>query len=208
MSSYFFIVTFAPVTQESWLFNVVHFSTSILAPVASVVSECDLVAYYKTMTFFASKIRAAMISVNVFSLLCDDDTGEPTLTSLGSISKFGGPILYLFVYMFVLFAILVWVDSGSIIFWRRTSPLSRGLVEKTLGEDVTSAATAVASSDDALRVLGISKSYNGKRVLDDVSLGVSKDDVFALLGPNGAGKTTTFNIIRKNFLHRYFYFLY
>jgi ATP-binding cassette subfamily A (ABC1) protein 3 len=120
------------------------------------------------------------------------------LTSLGSINKFGGPILYLFIYMFVLFAILVWVDSGSVIFWRRTSSSSRGVVEKTSREDVTTAATAVADSDDALRVLGISKSYNGKRVLDDVSLGVSKDDVFALLGPNGAGKTTTFNIIRKN----------
>ena len=156
----------------------------------------------------ASKIRAAIISVNEFSLLCDDDTGEPTFKSLGSITKFGGPILYLFIYMIVLFAILVWVDSGSLIFWRRTSPLSKGLVEKTSKEDVTTAATEVADSDDILRVLGVSKSYHGKRVLDDVSLGVSKDDVFALLGPNGAGKTTTFNIIRKSFLHRYFSFLY
>ncbi len=80
------------------------------------------------------------------------------------------------------------------------------MVEKTSREDVTTAATAVADSDDILRVLGISKSYSGKRVLDDVSLGVSKDAMFALLGPNGAGKTTTFNIIRKNPLQRYFAF--
>ena len=105
--------------------------------------------------------------------------------------------------MFVLFVILVWVDSGTRVFWRRTSPSSKGLVEKTSREDVTTAAIAAADSDDILRVLGISKSYGGKRVLDDVSLGVCKDAVFALLGPNGAGKTTTFNIIRKNFLHRF-----
>ena len=55
MSSYFFIVTFAPVTQTSWLFNVVHFSTSILAPIASAVSECDVFAYYKNVIFFGFK---------------------------------------------------------------------------------------------------------------------------------------------------------
>jgi len=37
-------------------------------------------------------------------------------------------------------------------------------------------------------------------VVEDVSLGVGKDTVFALLGPNGAGKTTIFNIIRGDIL--------
>jgi ATP-binding cassette subfamily A (ABC1) protein 3 len=111
--------------------------------------------------------------------------------------------------MFVLFVILVWVDSGSLLLWRRSSPLSKSLVvEKASREDVTTAATAVADSHDILRVLGISKSYSGKQVLDDVSLGVSKDAMFALLGPNGAGKTTTFNIIRKDFQQRCFALLY
>lgn len=70
-------------------------------------------------------------------------------------------------------------------------------VPPTTEKDVTSAARAVATSNDLLRVLNISKSYGRKQVLDDISIGVSKDTVFALLGPNGAGKTTTFNIIRK-----------
>lgn len=83
--------------------------------------------------------------------------------------------------------------------WQRTRPLSNSLVAETKShEDVATTATAVADSNDILRVLNISKSYGGKRVLDGVSLGVSKDAIFALLGPNGAGKTTTFNIIRKN----------
>ena len=147
-----------------------------------------------SMIFISSKIRAALISVNLFSLLCDG-SNTAHFTGLGSITKFGGPILYLFVYMFVLLFVLVWVDSGSRGYLRRTSPVPNGLVgEKRSPEDVAVAATA----DDILQVLDISKSYAGRQVLDDVSLGVSKDAIFALIGPNGAGKTTTFNIIREN----------
>jgi lipopolysaccharide export system ATP-binding protein len=36
------------------------------------------------------------------------------------------------------------------------------------------------------------KLYNGKTVVDDVSLSVQQGKVTGLLGPNGAGKTTTF----------------
>ena len=96
--------------------------------------------------------------------------------------------------MFIYLAILVWADSGSHRL-RETTNSNEGTSSK---EDVAAAAQAVASSDDVLRVLNISKSYNGKQVLDDVSMGVSIDTVFALLGPNGAGKTTTFNIIRMH----------
>jgi lipopolysaccharide export system ATP-binding protein len=41
----------------------------------------------------------------------------------------------------------------------------------------------------------ISKSYNGRRVINAVSLNLRKGEVVGLLGPNGAGKTTTFYII-------------
>jgi len=39
------------------------------------------------------------------------------------------------------------------------------------------------------------KSYGGRRVVDEVSLEVSRGEVVGLLGPNGAGKTTSFHMI-------------
>jgi lipopolysaccharide export system ATP-binding protein len=46
-----------------------------------------------------------------------------------------------------------------------------------------------------LQTLEISKSYNGRRVVDNVSVRVKQGEVVGLLGPNGAGKTTSFYII-------------
>lgn len=41
----------------------------------------------------------------------------------------------------------------------------------------------------------ISKSFDGRKVLDRVSLQITKGEVIGLVGPNGAGKTTSFYII-------------
>ena len=43
-----------------------------------------------------------------------------------------------------------------------------------------------------LEVRSIAKAYEGRAVLHDVSLSVSRGEVVGLLGPNGAGKTTCF----------------
>ena len=41
----------------------------------------------------------------------------------------------------------------------------------------------------------IVKSFNGKKVLNDLSFNVHKGQIFGLLGPSGAGKTTLIKIL-------------
>lgn len=51
------------------------------------------------------------------------------------------------------------------------------------------------TSDLALSIEGLKKSYDGKTVVDDLHLKVAPGEIFGLLGPNGAGKSTTINAI-------------
>ncbi|OJT08332.1 ABC transporter A family member 3 [Trametes pubescens] len=190
LAAYLLTLTYAKTSQAGKDLSIIHFTMSVLAPVASV-------------------LRASFVSVNLFSLLCDG-TNPVTTSSLGDISRYGGPILYLFIYGFVLFAILVWVDSGSLLPRKITQgrkkapePAVTGGTQsaapgRVAGKDVHDEAAVVADSGDALRVLNIVKAFGSasNRVVDNVSFGVSQDTIFALLGPNGAGKTTTFNVIR------------
>lgn len=46
-----------------------------------------------------------------------------------------------------------------------------------------------------LEAVNLEKSYQKKKVVDNVSIKVRRGEVVGLLGPNGAGKTTTFSLI-------------
>lgn len=46
-----------------------------------------------------------------------------------------------------------------------------------------------------LEITDIKKSYNGKNIVQNISLHINSGEVVGLLGPNGAGKTTTFYMI-------------
>ncbi len=48
---------------------------------------------------------------------------------------------------------------------------------------------------NTLETVEISKSYRGRRVVDDVSVKVERGEIVGLLGPNGAGKTTSFYMV-------------
>ena len=46
-----------------------------------------------------------------------------------------------------------------------------------------------------LNCINLSKKYDGKTVVNDISISLQENSVIGLLGPNGAGKTTTFYMI-------------
>lgn len=46
-----------------------------------------------------------------------------------------------------------------------------------------------------LRISGLTKSFRGRRVVDDVHMTVSKGQIVGFLGPNGAGKTSVMSMI-------------
>ena len=50
---------------------------------------------------------------------------------------------------------------------------------------------------NVLHISGLNKSYNGRKVVDNISFDVDKGDVVGLIGPNGAGKSTTMKMIMK-----------
>ena len=51
------------------------------------------------------------------------------------------------------------------------------------------------NNEHLLQVENLAKSYDGKRVVEDVDIEVKRGEVVGLLGPNGAGKTTTFYMV-------------
>ena len=48
---------------------------------------------------------------------------------------------------------------------------------------------------NAMRILGLTKEYAGRRVVDSLELTVPAGELFALLGVNGAGKSTTIKML-------------
>jgi lipopolysaccharide export system ATP-binding protein len=57
------------------------------------------------------------------------------------------------------------------------------------------ASTAAPGDGPTLRARHLTKRYDKRAVVDDVSLTVQQGEIVGLLGPNGAGKTTTFHMI-------------
>jgi ABC-2 type transport system ATP-binding protein len=52
-----------------------------------------------------------------------------------------------------------------------------------------------SSSDIAIDVRGLSKSFDGREVVHDLSMQVRRGTIYGFLGPNGSGKTTTIRML-------------
>ena len=50
-------------------------------------------------------------------------------------------------------------------------------------------------SSTVIRSIGVSKSYEGRKIIEDISVHVDKGEMTSLLGISGIGKTTLFNIL-------------
>ncbi|KAG8705174.1 hypothetical protein FRC09_003117, partial [Ceratobasidium sp. 395] len=187
-TAYIVTLTYTQPSESKQLLEVVHYTISLLSPVASVV-------------------RAAFVSINVFSLLCDG-FGHYNSSPPSSIDKFGGPIIYLVGWIGFLSSLLMWIEHGKPLpkwfRFHRAGSTTETDDEKVVAEngsfsaEVKAEAERVRQSDDSLRLLDVGKTFSGSfTAVENASFGVD-NEVFAMLGPNGAGKTTTFNIIRGN----------
>jgi len=52
-----------------------------------------------------------------------------------------------------------------------------------------------SASDIAIDVRGLSKSFDGREVVHDLSMQVKRGTIYGFLGPNGSGKTTTIRML-------------
>ncbi|HTM77015.1 MAG TPA: ATP-binding cassette domain-containing protein, partial [Devosia sp.] len=51
------------------------------------------------------------------------------------------------------------------------------------------------SADAVIAVTGLTKAFNGRKVVDDFDITVPKGAIYGFLGPNGSGKTTTIRML-------------
>ena len=54
---------------------------------------------------------------------------------------------------------------------------------------------SISASDIAIDVKGLTKSFNGREVVHDLSMQVKRGTIYGFLGPNGSGKTTTIRML-------------
>lgn len=141
-------------------------------------------------------MRAVALSLNQYIVRC---RGTTSIDNPASFYAYGGPICLLVIQIIGFFLLLLWLD-GTIFSFSRPKPV-QGDEEKSRAHsglpDVDAETSRVmASQDDLLRMLHISKKFGSNTAVEDVSLGMREGEILALLGPNGAGKTTCINMIR------------
>jgi lipopolysaccharide export system ATP-binding protein len=79
---------------------------------------------------------------------------------------------------------------------QRLHRIKKGMmVSDNIELDFGMARPVLVSGNQGLQAKGVGKSFNKRRVVRNVSLGLQRGEAVGLLGPNGAGKTTTFYML-------------
>ncbi|KAI9889210.1 MAG: hypothetical protein M1814_005726 [Vezdaea aestivalis] len=162
---YLTILTYAPTQKIDSYLSIFHFTVATITPAGNL-------------------IRALFIALNVFSLTC---RGTSLAAYPGSVTLYGGPILYLIVQAILLFIFLIWWDSGFRPVLRRP---------KIQDDSETGSSDKATAENHGLKVDNLSKRFKSEVAVDGLTFDVKRGEVFALLGPNGAGKSTTISLIR------------
>ncbi|TKY84527.1 hypothetical protein EX895_006429 [Sporisorium graminicola] len=216
------LAAFAIVAAWNVLAFLIFFATTMLTVTYYVGNglEGALDAAYYVEAILAPSVsmtRAGFVSVNLFNLLCNGRGGYKA-GGIAAINLLGAPIVYTIAWALICFAILVAHDSGYPLLpaWhgfgflrrkkhRQTSTRSEDVADEETkvhpapaGQGVHEEAMRLDSPgcDDVLQAKHLDKSYGKLLAVNDVSLGVRREETVALLGINGGGKTTTHALIR------------
>ncbi|HEX5819364.1 MAG TPA: ATP-binding cassette domain-containing protein, partial [Gemmatimonadales bacterium] len=79
--------------------------------------------------------------------------------------------------------------------WREAAGDRARFAQSLLSNGTGGSVPAPAPAGSLLQGSGLSKSFKGRRVVDDVTVALRQGEIVGLLGPNGAGKTTTFYLL-------------
>lgn len=159
-----------PYHDLEYMMNALYFGIGIISPIVSLE-------------------RTLFIGLQQMGLMCNDH-------EMGSINLYGGPIFYLIIQGVLLFALLLWWDSGFVIPALLHRSNSHDNEATDTSPDLRAELDRMASPNTCLRVSSVTKRFNKNLAVDDVTFGVHTSEIFALLGPNGAGKSTIISMIR------------
>ncbi|KAK3699031.1 hypothetical protein LTR37_016635 [Vermiconidia calcicola] len=176
---YLLLLTFGSAEQLQRNLNVVQYTYGFISPSGSL-------------------LRVMLLALNQSQLLCRT---RSLVSYPGDITVYGAPILYFILQSVAMYAILVCHDSyslASIFDWRRATSKTEDVEKDHNPSNISSLEKKddTRPSIDGLQLRNLSKRSGRETVVDDVTFGVNKGEIFALLGKNGAGKTTTLGLIR------------
>jgi branched-chain amino acid transport system permease protein len=153
-----------------------------------------------------SVFMVAMVVIGGIGSVAGPILGAVGFQLLSQVTRGAGGYREMAVAFLLLLALVLLPEGFYGVVERRAAWFRQRLRVRSAAQPVRAAASngdAVAmappSSDGvagvALRLAGVSVNYGGVRALNNVSLDVSPNTIFAILGPNGAGKTTLLNCI-------------